>query len=141
MEKSPAWAWKFLFSKKKIARAQLRAKRDKFAHPWFILSKPVGGMNDQPGNLARAQWRIHSIYSSLERSSVVTRARAHKFQKPKETKNQEEKVISAEFNMATPSRDPSRESLKKDEEDSVPSEERSLTDLKFKIKPFERKVK
>ena len=43
--------------------------------------------------------------------------------------------------MATPSRDPSRESLKKDEEDSVPSEERSLTDLKFKIKPFERKVK
>jgi len=41
--------------------------------------------------------------------------------------------------MASTSKTPSRESLKNEEEESIPSEERSLTDLKFKIKPFDRK--
>lgn len=43
--------------------------------------------------------------------------------------------------MASTSKTPSRESLKNDEEEEIPSEERSLTDLKFKIKPFNKKVK
>ncbi len=43
--------------------------------------------------------------------------------------------------MASTSKTPSRESLKNEEAESIPSEERSLTDLKFKIKPFDRKVK
>lgn len=43
--------------------------------------------------------------------------------------------------MASTSKTPSTESLKNDEEEEIPSEERSLTDLKFKIKPFNKKVK
>jgi hypothetical protein len=43
--------------------------------------------------------------------------------------------------MASTSKTPSTESLKNDEEEDIPSEERSLTDLKFKIKPFNKKVK
>ena len=43
--------------------------------------------------------------------------------------------------MASTSKTPSKESLRNDEEEEIPSEEKSLTDLKFKIKPFNKKVK
>ena len=43
--------------------------------------------------------------------------------------------------MASTSKTPSIESLKNEEEEEIPSEERSLTDLKFQIKPFNKKVK